>query len=84
VAYVIPDVIKGFDYRAMAGELAPQAAALRRCSSPASRRAASARLGIARRRPSTALAGIRPTVRGDDHAVVGRHDVAVQTHSAHP
>jgi 2,3-dihydroxybenzoate-AMP ligase len=29
VAYVIPDVIKGFDYRAMAQELAPQAAPLR-------------------------------------------------------
>lgn len=29
VAYVIPDAIKGFDYRAMAQELAPQAAALR-------------------------------------------------------
>src|SRR5512144_1679744 len=28
VAYVIPDVIKGFDYRAMAHELAPQAPAL--------------------------------------------------------
>jgi 2,3-dihydroxybenzoate-AMP ligase len=29
VAYVIPDAIKGFDYRAMAQELAPQATALR-------------------------------------------------------
>jgi 2,3-dihydroxybenzoate-AMP ligase len=62
VAYVIPDVIKGFDYRAMAHELAPQAPALATvfvAGEPASgQRSLSALLTAA---PATAaLAAIRP------------------------
>ncbi|HEX8013361.1 MAG TPA: AMP-binding protein [Casimicrobiaceae bacterium] len=62
VAYVIPDVIKGFDYRAMAHELASEAPALSTvfvAGEPASgQRSLSALLATA---PATAaLAGIRP------------------------
>ena len=62
VAYVIPDVIKGFDYRAMAHELAPQAPALSTvfvAGAPASgQRSLSALLAAAP--PIAALAAIRP------------------------
>lgn len=66
VAYVIPDAIKGFDYRAMAQELAPQAAALRTVfvvGEPApGQRSLSALLEapLSPAAAAAALAGIRP------------------------
>ena len=66
VAYVIPDVIKGFDYRAMAQELAPQAPALRTvfvAGDPApGQRSLSALLEapLSPAAAAAALAGIRP------------------------
>ncbi len=89
VAYVIPDAIKGFDYRAMAQELAPQAPALRtvfvagepapasvRCPRCSMRGPPRGRRGRARRRASR-------SVRRRDDAAVGRHDVAVEADPAH-
>jgi len=66
VAYVIPDAIKGFDYRAMAQELSPQAPALRTvfvAGDPATgQRSLSALLDapLAPAAAGAALAGIRP------------------------
>ena len=86
VAYVIPDAIKGFDYRAMAQELAPKAPALR----------AVFVVGEPAARPTLSVDAARDTGgyghpvgracgpgRGHDDAAVGRNDVAVETHSPH-
>ena len=91
VAYVIPDVIKGFDYRAMAQELAPQAPALRTvfvAGEPApGQRSLSALLDapLSAAAAASALAGHPPrSGRSHDDAAVGRNHVTVEADSAHP
>jgi 2,3-dihydroxybenzoate-AMP ligase len=81
-AYVIPDVLKGFDYRAMAHELAPQAPALATvfvAGEPASGQRSLWLLA----RPGDRRARRFVDPSGDDHAVVGRHGV-VSKLTAHP
>src|SRR5207237_843392 len=62
VAYVIPDVIRGFDYRAMAQELAPKAPALRMvfvAGEPADGQQALSKL-VATAADTSMLAALRP------------------------
>ena len=62
VAYVIPDAIKGFDYRAMAQELAPKAPALRTVfvvGEPAPRPTARCRRCSRRRQTRARLSAVR-------------------------
>ena len=84
VGYVIPDAIKGFDYRAMAQELAPKAPALRAVfvvGEPASGQHALSTLLATTGGHGRAIGRARRPRGGDDDAAVGRDDVAVEAHS---
>ncbi len=87
VAYVIPDAIKGFDYRAMAQELVPKAPAL--CTvfvvgEPAGGQHSLSKLLATPADTGTLAEGASGPGRGHDDAAVRRNHVVVEAHSPHP